>query len=85
MITVDVIFDQSYNNTYYQKMESIQYKAALARTGAIRGASMEKNYQELGLESLQQQRWYRKLRCFLKLNKHKSHKYLFDNSITSLR
>ena len=32
-------------------MESIQYNAALAITGAIRGSSREKLYQELGLES----------------------------------
>ena len=32
-------------------MKSIQYNAALARTGAIRGTSREKLYQELGLES----------------------------------
>ena len=59
----DVIYDQSYNNTFYQKMESIQYNAALAITGAIRGSSRENLYQELGLESLQQRRWYRKL-CY---------------------
>ena len=29
----DVIYDQSYNNTFHQKMESIQYNAALAITG----------------------------------------------------
>ena len=33
-------------------MESIQYNAALAITGAIRGTSREKLYQELGLDSL---------------------------------
>ena len=37
-----------------QKLESIQYNAALAITGAIRGSSREKPYQELGLESLKQ-------------------------------
>ena len=35
----DVIYDQSYNNTFHQKMESIQYNAALAITGAVRGSS----------------------------------------------
>ena len=59
-------------------MESIQYNAALAITGAIRGSSMEKLYQELGLESLQQRRCYRKLRYFFKLSKNKSPKYLFN-------
>ena len=48
----DVIYDQSYNNTFHQKMESIECNAALAITGAIRGCSREKLYQELSLESL---------------------------------
>ena len=61
-------------------MESIQYNAALAITGAIRGSSRQKNYQELGFESLQQQQWYRKLCYFFKLIiKNKSPKYLFNN------
>ena len=46
-------------------MESIQYNAVLAITDAVRDSSREKHYQELGLESLQQQRWYRKLCYFL--------------------
>ena len=43
----DVIYDQSYNNTFHQKMESIQYNAALAITSTIRGSSREKLYQEV--------------------------------------
>ena len=74
----DVIYDQSYNNTFHQKMESIQYNAALAITGAIRGSSREKLYQELGLESLQQRQWCRKPSNFFKLTKSKSPKYLFN-------
>ena len=50
----DVTFDQGYNNTFHQKMESIQYNAALAITGAIKGSSRENLYQELDLKSLQQ-------------------------------
>ena len=42
----DVTNDQSYNNTFHQKMESIQHNTALAITGAIRGYSREKLYQE---------------------------------------
>ena len=45
----DVIYDQHYNNSFHQKLESIQYNAALAITGTIRGSSREKLYQELGL------------------------------------
>ena len=47
----DVIYDQHYNNSFHQKLESIQYNAALAITGAIRGSSREKLCQELGLKS----------------------------------
>ena len=35
----DVIYDQHYNNSFHQKLESVQYNAALAITGAIRGSS----------------------------------------------
>ena len=52
----DVIYDQAYNLSLHQKLESIQYNDALALTGAIRGNSREKLYQELGLESLQLRR-----------------------------
>ena len=56
----NVIYDQHYNS-FHQKLEPIQYNATLAITGAIRGSSREKLYPELGLESLQQRRWFRKL------------------------
>ena len=41
---------------FYQKLELLQYSACLAMTGAIRGTSREKLYEELGLESLQLRR-----------------------------
>ena len=44
---VDVIYDQLYNNSFHQKLESIQYNAALAIAGAIRGSSREEICQEL--------------------------------------
>ena len=37
----DVIYDQNYNNYFHQKLESIQYNAALTVTGARRGSSGE--------------------------------------------
>ena len=52
----DIIYDQAYNLSFHQKLESIQYNASLALTRAIRGSSREKLYQELGLESLQLRR-----------------------------
>ena len=79
----DVIYDQHYYNSFHQKLESIQYNAALAITGAIRGSSREKLYQELGLESLKQRRWFRKLCYFFKITKNQSPKYLFDKIPTT--
>ena len=35
----DVPYDQAFNNSFHAKMESIQYNACLAITGAIRGTS----------------------------------------------
>ena len=35
----DIIYDQAYNVSFHQKLESIQYNSALAITGAIRGTS----------------------------------------------
>ena len=72
----DIIYDQAYKESFHQKLESIQYNAALAITGAIRGTSREKLYQELGLESLQKRRWYRRLCYFLKKLKGQSPDYL---------
>ena len=73
----DVLYDQAFNNSFHAKMESIQYNACLAITGAIRGTSREKIYQELGLESLQLRRWYRKLCLFYKVFKNEHPKYFF--------
>ena len=50
---VDIIYDQTYNLSFHQKLESIQFNAASALTGEIRGSSREKLYQELGLKSVQ--------------------------------
>ena len=49
----DKIFDKAYNNSFHQRRESYQSIASLAITGAIKGSSSEKLYQEPGLESLQ--------------------------------
>ena len=57
----DIIYDQPNNESFCEKLESVQYKAALAITGAIQGSSREKIYQELGLESLKNRRCYKRL------------------------
>ena len=54
----DILYDKTFNNSFHAKIESIQYNASLAITGAIRGKSREKIYQELCLESIHLRRWY---------------------------
>ena len=49
----------------------------MAITIAIRGTSKEKIYQEIGLESLESRRWFRKLCFFFKILKNNSPDYLF--------
>ena len=63
----DILYDQAYNMSFHQNLEPIQYNACLTITGAIRGTSKEKLYQEISLESLQLRRWYRKLGMFYKI------------------
>ena len=53
----DIIYDKAFIEYFQKKLNSIQYNAALAITGAIRGTSREKIYSELRLESLQDRRW----------------------------
>ena len=48
-------------------LESVQYNAALATAGPIRGTSKEKLYNELGLETPEKRRWCRKLCCFFEI------------------
>ena len=48
-------------------MERVQYNAWLVITGALKGISREHLYQELGLESLKDRVWDRKLCFFYKI------------------
>ena len=52
--------NQGYDS-FCSKIESVQYKAALAITGAIRGKSQTKMYNKLGIDSLRTRRWLRHL------------------------
>ena len=74
----DIIYDQAYNSAFHDKLESVQYNACLTITGAIRGTSTEKIYQELALESLKPRRWFRKLCHLYKIFNEKSPSYLFN-------
>ena len=59
----DILYDQTFITT-------------LAITGAIRGTSREKLYQELGSEPLRIRRWYRKLCLFYQVFKNEHLRYL---------
>ena len=74
----DFIYDKPNNDSFVQNIESIQYNAALAITGAIKGTSRDKIYQELGLESLSSRRWSRRLLNFHKYFSSKSPLYLYS-------
>ena len=74
----DIIYDQPHNESVCEKRESVQYKVALAITGAIQGTSRKKIYQELGLESLRARRWYKRLSCMFKIVKEEAPNYLIN-------
>ena len=61
----DVVYDQPSNDAFSNKLETVQYNAALAITGVIKGTSRKKLYQELGLEYLQQRTKLFQLNCQL--------------------
>ena len=73
----DVIYDQPNNCCSSDKYEFAQYKAALAISGAIRGTSEEKLYKELGLESLKDRSWLRRM-SYLHIISTKLPYYLYD-------
>ena len=52
----DVVYDQPSNGAFPNKLQTVQYNAAIGITGAIKDPSREKLYPELGLEYLQQRR-----------------------------
>ena len=70
----DVIYDRAYNESFHQNLESLQYSAAISITGAIRGTSSEKLFQELRLEDT----GWENYALFYKLIKEQSHAYLFQ-------
>ena len=72
----DIIYDKAVNESFHAKLESLPYNATLAITGAIRGSSFEKIYEELSLESLKSRRWYRKMRFLYKVSKV-NHRHIF--------
>ena len=63
----DIIYYKPFNESFKRKIEMVQYKPALMITGAIKGTSRDRLYQELGLESLEDRRWSRRIFFFHKI------------------
>ena len=74
----NVIYDQLNNEKFCSKIERIQYIAAFAITGAIRGTSQTKLCNELGLESLKFRRWFRQLCTLFKIKIYGKPEYLLN-------
>ena len=74
----DFIYDQPPNESFCNNLDELQYNAVLAITGAIKGTSKLKIYEELGLESLKFRRWMHHLWVFIKL-RHKVILSIFTN------
>ena len=72
-----MVNDQTHNEAFCRKLESVQYNVALAITGAIRGTSQTKLYVELGLESVKARRWFKRLCYFDKFKSYGLLSYLF--------
>ena len=72
----DTIYDKLSSDFFSQKIENVQYKTYLAITGAMQGTSPNKLYQELGLESISDKWWCRKLVFFYKVIDNLSPTYL---------
>ena len=71
------IYDQFHSESFYNNLEKLQYIAALAITGAIKGISELKIYEELGLESLKFRRWMGRLCAFYKIKTRGHPEYLY--------
>ena len=73
-----MVYDSPGKVSFMQKLECVQYNASLAITGCFFGRSREQVYFELGLESLADTRFYRRLTFFHKIVSKKDPRYLID-------
>ena len=62
----DILYDNPKNEHFQNKLEKVQYRGCLAITGAIKGTSRKRLYNELGLHSFITRRWRSKLLFFIK-------------------
>ena len=70
-------YDPEFKLHFTKRLESTQYSAALAVSGAWRGTNTDKIYKEPGWEILYCRRWYRRLCHFYKLQRDERPLYLF--------
>ena len=71
----DIIYDQPQNESFCEKVESVQCNATFAITSVIQGASRDKIYKELGLVSLKSREWYKRLVYMFKMMNEKAPNY----------
>ena len=72
----DIIYNKPHKGSFIEKIERVEYNVCLVITGAFKGTSRERLYQQLGLQSLKNRKWHRKLCFFYKIVKGLSPKYL---------
>ena len=72
----DNIYDKPVNESFKDWLEKVQYNAALAIIDAIGGTSRDRIYNELGLESPSDRRWYRRMIFFYKIVNKTAPKHL---------
>ena len=63
----DIIYDKPLTESFKDKLEMVQYNAALVIASAFKGTSRDRIYRELGLESLAARGWSRKIFFFHKI------------------
>ena len=75
----DVIYhihNPTFKLEFTKRLESVQYSAALAVSGAWKGTNMDRLYEEKGWEPLYYRRWQRRLTHFYKLINSQTPQYL---------
>ena len=81
----DIIYGNQNNMNICNQIESVQYSATLAITGAIRRSSKETLYQKLGFECLILRRWFRKICLFYEIVVKKSPNYLYISTVNPIK
>ena len=72
----DTIYDKPFSESFKIKLETVQYKATLVITVAIKGTSRDELYHELDLKSLADRRWSHRLFFFHKITQGALPSYL---------